>query len=241
MVKRKKGDDDDDHHVEKKKQREGIEERVISGKYTKRDLRRVKIEKHEYTNIPPTQQEDDDTLLKDPEYLALLSEHDLPSEPDHTIIEQSYWRPPQAIIQKEKEIYRQMLNQSEGFDVPHLPYSTMRCGMVAQMYLQDKGDAKKIAKCSKLAIINYNKINGTDYAFEKIKKANSQGCCGRIYYITFAAKLVAQPTNPSVTFQAQVSETFKGDNIEIMLCRIKPHYRKQVPVGWSMGLNSYIR
>lgn len=91
------------------------------------------------------------------------------------------------------------------------------------MYLEDKGDAKKIAKYSKLAILHYNKINGTDYAFEKIKKANSKGCGGQIYYITFVAKFVAQPTNPIITFQAKVGETsFKGDNIEIMSCRIKP-------------------
>lgn len=109
MVKRKKGDDDD--HDEKKKQREGIEDRVISGKFTKRDLRRVKLEKHEYTNIPPTQQENDDTLLKDPEYLALLSEHDLPSKPDHIVMKKR-WRPPEAIIQKEREIYCQMLDLS---------------------------------------------------------------------------------------------------------------------------------
>ena len=79
-----KGDDDDDHnnnHEKKKKkqQKRGgtrgrSEDKVLSGHFIKNDVRKVKIERHEYTNVQLTEEEEN--FVKSAECRALPKEID---------------------------------------------------------------------------------------------------------------------------------------------------------------------
>ncbi|KAM7503787.1 hypothetical protein LguiB_002691 [Lonicera macranthoides] len=221
-----KGDDDDDHNnndEKKKRQKRGgtggkSEDRILSGHFIKHDVRKVKVERHEYTNIKLS--EEVENFIKSAECRALPEEIDFNTInrcPYGLGLKEYHW-----YTRDEYEIYREVVKESKGFDLPFMPFSIERANMISSMDLTYKIDAREMAKYSKLALLHYNKKNGTDFVFEKLVKANSQAACGFIYYITFMAKSTPSTNSTSfATFQARVHRLIEG-GVVVALCRIKP-------------------
>ncbi|KAM7520032.1 hypothetical protein LguiB_018994 [Lonicera macranthoides] len=173
-------------------------DRGDAGEFTKMEVDSVELQPHEYQNLDVPEEE-----LSYYEALGrynYLTDKPLPFRP---------------FTSEEQRLYDQQIEESEGFDVPFIPYAGGP-GMQVRVLLTEEG-AILIARYSKLALIYYNNRHGTDYAFERIEKANSHSSSVATYYITFVAK-------SGETFQARVHEKLKGD-IDVLFCRIKPCQR----------------
>ncbi|KAM7509684.1 hypothetical protein LguiA_020137 [Lonicera macranthoides] len=181
----------------------------ITGKFAKAQVDKVKLTPWEYLNvpIPPEEREYHETRF---ECIGIsLDPADFRKTHSHCHITDS-----------ESETLYQAMKDSEGFDLPSLPYRAFVLTMVTPMYLVNNSDAEKMAKYSKLAVRYYNKIHDKRYVFKRLVKANLQTARGLLFRITFMA-MNAHPPHFLATFQAEVFENI-GDDIEIMLCRIKP-------------------
>ncbi|KAM7503663.1 hypothetical protein LguiB_002567 [Lonicera macranthoides] len=191
---------------EKEKEKEDDDVAEKFRKFSDEEVEKMEVEPHEYA---VEQTEEEKKYYESPEYNTT-------SDVIKKEVEEGSWEF-HCMTEKEHEIYRKKVEESEGFDVPLLP-GAICPGRLGRINFKWKEEAICVAKVSKLALIYYNKKHGTDYVFKCIEKANHAVTSVKTYYITFKATSAAR-SDLANTFQAMVHRGV--GNTEVMKCRIK--------------------
>ncbi|XVF88715.1 hypothetical protein PTKIN_Ptkin19aG0072800 [Pterospermum kingtungense] len=122
---------------------------------------------------------------------------------------------------EEMEQYKVAVEASDGFDVPDFG-DVMDCGRITPIHL-GPSTIKRLKPLCECAIDWYNEKWGTNYEFVKLEKANMQGCCGIVYYLTFVGCIPNVDTTKS--FEARVllgiPEIARAFPITVYICREK--------------------
>ncbi|KAM7498329.1 hypothetical protein LguiA_022743 [Lonicera macranthoides] len=192
---------------EKEKEKEDDDAAEKFRKFSEEEVEKMEVEPHEYA---VEQTEEEEKYYESPEYNTT-------SDVIKKEVEEGSWEF-HCMTEKEHEIYRKEVEESEGFDVPLLP-GAICPGRLCRINFKWKEEAIFVAKVSKLALIYYNKKHGTDYVFKCIEKANHAVTAVKTYYITFKVTSAACSDLAS-TFQAMVLR--RAADTEVMKCRIKP-------------------
>ncbi|KAM7498336.1 hypothetical protein LguiA_022750 [Lonicera macranthoides] len=197
-------EDIDGKEKEKEKEDKDVAEKFR--KFSDGEVEKMEVEPHEYA---VEQTEEEKRYYESPEYNTT-------SDVIKKEVEEGSWEF-HCMTEKEHEIYRKEVEESEGFDVPLLP-GAICPGRLCRINFKWKEEAIFVAKISKLALIYYNKKHGTDYVFKCIEKANHAVTSVKTYYITFKATSASR-SDLANTFQAMVHRGVA--NTEVMKCRIK--------------------
>jgi hypothetical protein len=117
----------------------------------------------------------------------------------------------------ELKALNQVLNESEGFDCPFLPWSHYH-GIVRSDISTPKY-AMPIIQCAKCALDFYNKKYGSDFEFHRLVMSVTRPCAGIVYLITF--KATSPSTGYTEIFQTKAFIRYAFTDLHIMMCRIK--------------------
>ncbi|XVF88725.1 hypothetical protein PTKIN_Ptkin19aG0073800 [Pterospermum kingtungense] len=122
---------------------------------------------------------------------------------------------------EEMEQYMAAVEASDGFDVPDFG-DVLDCGRIIPIHL-GPSTLETLKPLCDAAMAWYNEKWGTNYQFVKLEKANMQGCCGIVYYLTLVGCIPNVDTTKS--FEARVllgiPENAGDFPITVYFCREK--------------------
>ncbi|KAL1822181.1 hypothetical protein ACET3Z_008959 [Daucus carota] len=116
--------------------------------------------------------------------------------------------------------------ENENFDLEGDYSNITDAGPVVRVYdpeanirVFDPNVFTEIMDCSRLAIEDYNKSNGTHFEVVNLLKANAEALCAYRYYITFEA--IDKTQNITQSFQAKVAVCIPITVRDVQLVRIR--------------------
>ncbi|XVF88719.1 hypothetical protein PTKIN_Ptkin19aG0073200 [Pterospermum kingtungense] len=133
-----------------------------------------------------------------------------------------------SMDREEMERYMDAVAASDGFDVPDFG-DVVDSGRITPIHL-GPSTLKSLKPLCEAAMVWYNEKWGTNYEFVKLEKANMQGCCGIVYYLTLVGGI--PNVNTTKSFEARVllgiPENDDDFPITVYFCREKASKARDV-------------